>query len=53
MVWTPNAAPEASSAMASAFTATAPAPVPEPSSCMLLMAALGAVFLRRSVPRNE
>ena len=53
MVWTPNAAPEASSAMASAFTATAPAPVPEPSSCMLLMAALGAVFLRRSVPQNE
>ena len=53
MVWTPNAAPEASSAMASAFTATAPAPVPEPSSCMLLMAALGAVFLRRSVPGNE
>jgi autotransporter-associated beta strand protein len=53
MVWTPNAAPEASSAIAPAFTATAPAPVPEPSSCMLLMAALGAVFLRRSVPRNE
>ena len=51
MVWTPNVAPEAS--MTAALTATAPVPVPEPSSCMLLMAALGMVFLRRSAPRNE
>ena len=50
MVWTPNAAPEASSAMA-AFTATAPAPVPEPSAAMLMLVVFGAFAVRRSVPR--
>lgn len=53
MVWTPNAAPEVSSALTAAFTATAPLPVPEPSAAVLMLAAAGAAFLRRSVPRNR
>ena len=51
MVWTPNEAPAPVSAQTAALMAAVP--VPEPSSCMLLMAALGMVFLRRSAPRNE
>ena len=51
MVWTPNEAPAPVSAQTAALMAAVP--VPEPSSCMLLMAALGVMFLRRSAPRNE
>lgn len=51
MVWTPNEAPAPVSAQTAALMAAVP--VPEPSSCMLLMAALGMVFLRRSAPQNE
>ena len=53
MVWTPNAAPEVSPALTAVFTATAPLPVPEPSAAMLMLAALGACAVRRSVPRAE
>ena len=51
MVWTPNAAPEAS--MAAALTATAPVPVPEPSAAMLMLVVFGAFAVRRSVSRAE
>lgn len=51
MVWTPNEAPAPAPVQAVAFMVAAP--VPEPSSCMLLMAALGALCLRRSAPRKE
>ena len=50
MVWTPNAAPEAS--MTAALTATAPVPVPEPSAAMLMLVVFGAFAVRRSVPRK-
>ena len=54
MVWTPNAVgTEAHADSAALLSAPAPAPVPEPSSAMLLMAALGALALRRSAPRHE
>ena len=54
MVWTPNAeAPVSQSESAALLSAPAPAPVPEPSSALLVMAALGAFVLRRSVPRHE
>ena len=54
MVWTPNAVgTEAHADSAALLSAPAPAPVPEPSAAMLLMAALGALALRRSAPRHE
>lgn len=54
MVWTPNAeAPVSQTESAALLSAPAPTPVPEPSSALLVMAALGAFVLRRSVPRHE
>lgn len=50
MVWTPNEVSAPVSMQSAAFTAAAP--VPEPSAAVLLMAAAGALFLRRSVQRN-